>query len=117
MRNRLRTLLTHYSLRTLIVLAPALLLYELVSLTFAVLHGWGGVWLRAWSWQFEHLRQLRDDRRALQARRVTGDREILSGGDLPLAPGVCRSPLSRALAWSLSRGLNAYWSIARLAIG
>ena len=117
MRNRLRTLLTHYALRTLIVLAPGLLLYELMSLVFALLRGWGGAWLRAWRWQFAHLRQLRHERQAIQARRVTRDRDILSGGDLPLAPGLLRSPVLRALAWALSRVLNAYWSIARLAIG
>ena len=99
------------------MLAPALLLYELVSLVFALLRGWGGAWLRAWRWQFAHLRQLRDDRRMLQARRVTRDREILTGGNLPLAPGLFRSPVLQALAWALSRGLNAYWSVARLAIG
>jgi GT2 family glycosyltransferase len=116
MRNRMRTLLTHYALRTLIVLAPALLLYELVILVFALLRGWGGAWFRAWCWQFGHVRQLRAERRALQVRRVTPDREILSGGDLPLAPGLLGSPASRVLASALSRGLNAYWSIARLAI-
>jgi hypothetical protein len=52
----------------------------------------------------------------LQARLVTPDREILTGGDLPLAPGLLGSPASRILASALSRGLNAYWSIARLAI-
>jgi GT2 family glycosyltransferase len=116
MRNRMRTLLTHYALRTLIVLAPALLLYELVILVFALLRGWGGAWFRAWCWQFGHVRQLRDERRALQARRVTPDREILTGGDLPLAPGLLGSPASRILASALSRGLNAYWSVARRAI-
>ena len=93
MRNRLRTLLTHYKMRTLIVLAPALLLYELVTLVFALLRGWGGAWYRAWRWQFAHARQLRDDRRALQARRVAQDREILTGGDLPLAR-ACSAPRS-----------------------
>jgi GT2 family glycosyltransferase len=117
MRNRLRTLMTHYTVRTLIVLAPALLLYELVSLVFALLRGWGGAWFQAWRWQFGHVQQLRDARRSLQARRVTPDREILSGGNLPLAPGLLRSPVLRALAWALSRVLNAYWSVARLAIG
>lgn len=113
MRNRLRTLLTHYSRRTLLVLAPALLVYELVTLAFALVRGWGGPWLEAWGWVLAHRRELQERRRWIQARRRTADFELLQAGALPLAPGLLRSGLLRALADVLSSGFDGYWQLAR----
>ena len=117
MRHRLLTMFLHYRWRTLLVLAPALLAYEVATLTLAVGRGWTGAWLRAWGWQLAHRGSIRERRRALQSRRVRPDRELLSGGALPLAPGVLRSPLTRVPVRLFSGALNAYWALARHAIG
>lgn len=117
MRNRLRTIATHYSLRTLIVLAPVLLAYELASATFALLRGWGGAWSASWRWMYAHAGELREHRRALQARRKVRDREILRGGVIPLAPGLLRSAPLRMLSWTFSAVLNVYWFVARPLVG
>jgi GT2 family glycosyltransferase len=117
MRNRLRTVATHYSVRTIVVLAPVLLLYECVSALFAFARGWGGAWVAAWRWVLAHRRELRDDRRRLQGRRRARDRDILRGGMLPLAPGLLRSKLLRVMSWAFSAVLNAYWLVVRPLIG
>lgn len=113
MRHRLLTMLIHYRLRTLLVLSPALVVYELATLMLAIPRGWGGAWIGAWWWQLANHRLIRQKRRAVQLRRTRTDRELLSGGPLPLAPGLLRSALTRAPVRFLSGTLNAYWRLAR----
>jgi GT2 family glycosyltransferase len=117
LRHRLLTILVHYRLRTLIVLAPALLLYELASLVLAVRLALAGEWARAWTWQVANSSAILERRRRAQRTRVRNDREILSGGPLPLAPGVVRGRGTRAMVRLLSSVLNAYWRVTRAWVG
>jgi GT2 family glycosyltransferase len=117
LRHRLLILLVHYRARTLLVLGPALLLYELASLALALARRLGGEWLRAWVWQFQHASEILERRQRIQRARVCPDHEILVGGPLPLAPGVVRSRVVRTVVDGLSRGLDAYWRVARHLIG
>lgn len=117
MRHRWLTILIHYRLRTLLILFPALALYELAVVAFALSQGWGLQWVRAWSWQVANLSLIVRRRRVTQRSRVRNDREILAGGPLPLAPGVIRTPVVSAGVSTLSAVLNAYWRVARHVIG
>jgi GT2 family glycosyltransferase len=117
LRHRLFLMLVHYHARTLVVLAPALLMYELASVVLALSRGLGREWALAWAWQVSHARTLLERRRRMQRDRVLPDRAILVGGPLPLAPGVVRSPVATRAVRCLSLGLNAYWSVARHLIG
>lgn len=117
LRHRLLVILVYYQLRTLLVLAPALLLYEVASLAMALSRGLGGEWVRAWIWQLRHASVLLDRRKRMQRARVCPDHELLVGGPLPLAPGVVRSRPAQAAVSALSGGLNAYWRAARHLIG
>ena len=78
-RNRLINVLTHYRAATLVVLAPALLAFEPVSVLYAVRGGWFwqrlrvyGFFLRPSSWRY-----LVAKRRAVQALRRRRDRELV----------------------------------------
>ncbi|NNF11890.1 MAG: glycosyltransferase family 2 protein [Gemmatimonadetes bacterium] len=113
MRHRLLTILIHYRLRTLLVLAPALATYELAVAAFAVSRGWTIPWLKSWGWHFRNLRLVAQRRRSAQAARVVSDRDLLVGGPLPLAPGVIEAPATRVGVAALSGLLNGYWRIAR----
>lgn len=117
MRHRLLTIFIHYRLRTLMVLTPALVAYELAVAAFAVSRGWTRAWLKAWSWQVRNLPLIGRRRRAAQASRVREDRDLLIGGTLPLAPGVIQAPVARAAVSALSGILNGYWRLARHLIG
>jgi GT2 family glycosyltransferase len=117
LRHRLLVILVHYRVRTLLVLAPALILYELASLALALSRGLGGEWARAWEWEARHTSALVERRKRMQRGRVCGDREILVGGPLPLAPGLVRSRAAHAAVRCLGGGLNAYWRITRRLIG
>ncbi len=117
LRHRLLVILVHYRVRTLLVLAPALILYELASLALALGRGLGGEWARAWRWEIRNAPALFERRKRMQRGRVCRDREILVGGPLPLAPGVVRSGLAHAAVRCLGGGLNAYWHATRRLIG
>jgi GT2 family glycosyltransferase len=117
MRNRLLTILIHYRMRTLLVLMPVLLLYEIAAVVAALRKQCASQWLRAWLWQFRNLRTIVARRRRSQSIRIIDDRELLVGGELPLAPGFLVSRLeARLLRW-FSNVANAYWSLARNWIG
>jgi GT2 family glycosyltransferase len=117
MRHRWLTILIHYRIRTLLLLFPALTLYELAVVGLALSRGWGLQWLRAWTWQIRNLPATARRRRAAQRSRVRNDRDLLVGGPLPLAPGLIRPGASAAAVSILSGVLNAYWRLARHVIG
>jgi len=113
MRNRLRILLTHYAMRTLLLLAPALFLYEFATFTLAVTRGWTRAWLRAWGWLFENRPAICERRRWIQSRRQVPDRDILTGGPLSLAPGVVQSMVLGGAVRGFEAILNGYWWLVR----
>jgi GT2 family glycosyltransferase len=117
MRNRLQVVFLHYRVRTILVLAPALALYELATVVFAIRQGWLGAWSAAWRWQLSHARDLARRRRAIQQRRLLDDGQLLVGGPLPLAQGMLRSSLSRRAVAMLSKVLDGYWRFARRLVG
>ena len=113
MRNRWLMMFIHYRARTLIVLSPALILYELASLGVAVLRGWAGQTLRAWRWLWVHRAEIRERRVRMAAARKIEDGELLTGGPIPFAPGFLGSGWQRVAARTLSRVLDGYWRVAR----
>lgn len=117
LRHRLLAMFVHYRLRTLIVLAPALLLYEIASLAFSLRLGHGGEWARAWAWQITNAPAILERRRRIQRTRVRADREILTGGPLPLAQGVVRRQGTAIGVRVFSLVLNAYWNAVRCLVG
>lgn len=112
-RNRLLTIFTHYRIRTLLVLAPALVAYELAALALVLKRGWIGAWLRAWRWQLANRASILERRRWIQQRRIRNDRDILVGGSLPFSAGFVSGPLERVALACLSSALDAYWQLTR----
>ncbi len=112
-RNRLIVIATHYRLWTVLVLLPGLVVYELASVGMALMKGYFGRWIAAWFWMLTNSRTLYERRRAIQARRKRPDRELVSGGPLPLAPDTHASGVAHLIAVSLNAVLVGYWAIAR----
>jgi hypothetical protein len=101
----------------LLVLMPVLLMYEMASLVESARMGWLRQWGQAWSWQFRNLQTLAARRRAARAGRVLADRDVLTGGMPPLAPGLVKSRLERILLTVFSVTVNGYWWLTRRWIG
>jgi len=117
MRHRWLAILIHYRLRTIMVLFPALVLYELATVGASITRGWLHAWGQAWWWLLLHRNEVCARRKRAQAARTTGDRELLEGGPIPLAAGFIRSAwLARCVA-AFSALLNAYWVFARKLAG
>ena len=116
MRNRLLTVFIHYRWRTLIVLCPALLLYELASLGYCLRRGWLAEWARAWGWLWHHRVEIAERRRQMRRSRKIADADILSGGRIPFSEGLLQSRLQIALVGTLSTLLDGYWRLAKTLI-
>jgi GT2 family glycosyltransferase len=111
-RNRWTTLLTLPRRRTLLVLAPCLLVSQLLLCAYGLGVGWGGgVWrlLRHFS-RPSTWRQLRLVRRQVQQLRVRSDAEIVRG-----FAGTIEFPDfgGFVLRCVLNPCLQAYWWVAR----
>jgi GT2 family glycosyltransferase len=117
MRNRLQVICLHYRVRTVLVLGPVLALYELAVLVYAIRCGWLGAWVEGWVWLLNHASDLAQRRRAIQARRRLDDGELLSGGPLPLAAGLLRSPIEHRAVSVLTAILDGYWRVVRRGLG
>jgi GT2 family glycosyltransferase len=109
MRNRWRIMLHCFAVRTLLLLAPVLLLFELFQLAGCVRRGWLGIWLRAASWMVFHPGVTLNRRRQVQETRRTPDHAILRGGDIPFSRGLARSRVERAACGGLNRISGGYW--------
>ena len=112
-RHRLVTILVHYNWRTLLVLAPALGLYEVAGGALAAATGHGRQWANAWTWAFTNVGAIRERRRRMQRTRRVRDRDLLSGGPLPLAPGLLANGAARSAADVLSAIIEGYWHLTR----
>lgn len=109
-RNRWQLILKNYSARSLVLLAPVLLVYEVFQLGLVVKKGWTGEWGRAVLWMLGHGRLVLAKRRLFQSRRGLGDRAILRGGSIPFRSELIPGQLERAGKSLLDRICGLYWS-------
>lgn len=112
-RNRWHFLLKNYEARTLVVLAPALAIHEVLQLGMLTAKGHFGPWWTAvkglWSWRGT----LPAEREAFQRMRTVRDRDLLL-----CAPLVVRADLVGGVGGRMAKRaydlwLRLYWSVAR----
>ena len=115
-RNRWYVIAKCFSARTLLVLTPVLLLYEINQLAGVIAKGWWRQWLVALRDCRRDAARLREERRRIQAGRAIGDRQLLRGGPLPLTRAVRSGALARGAVWLLERLIDVYWRVARHAL-
>jgi O-antigen/teichoic acid export membrane protein/GT2 family glycosyltransferase len=113
-RNRWQVLVKLYQLRTLAVLAPALLLFEGLQLAGAVKKGWVRPWWRAAAWTGRCLGGILRRRRAFRRDRRLHDADVLRGGPIPFTPGVSRGFLERIAGRLLGAVASANWRLAEI---
>jgi GT2 family glycosyltransferase len=112
-RNRLIFVLSAYSFRLLLLLAPVLVLGELALLAVAARHRWFRGKLGGWWWLLRHARWLARHRRETQGLRTVRDRELAHFLAPALDPKM--TPVPRGLGF-VNRLLAPYWSLARRAL-
>ena len=117
MRNRLIVIFIYYRVRTIVILLPPLLLYEIGTLSLAAVRGWLREYLRAWSEIFGERREILGHRSVVQARRVRGDRQLFSADELTFGAGVMRRGPERMIAKTIVSLTGAYWRLTRRLLG
>jgi GT2 family glycosyltransferase len=112
-RNRLIFLATCYEARTLALLAPPLLAFDLALLFVALGQGWARQKARGWWWVLTHAAWIRRRRRQVQSARTLRDRDLahlltdrFDPAQFPLPPG---GGVAQVM-------LRRYWSLVRRAI-
>jgi GT2 family glycosyltransferase len=108
-RNRWQVLLKCYEFRTLVLLAPVLVLYELLQVAIVAKRGWWGEWFEALRSTLRHARAVARDRHAVQAGRMVPDRALLRGGPLPFADALTTSRIERTALRIVDGVMSAYW--------
>jgi GT2 family glycosyltransferase len=110
-RNRWQILLKDYQLRTLFVLSPMLLLFEIFQLGGLVAKGWGVQWLKSAWWIFRHLPEILQKRHIVQQSRKVADMELFDIVPLPLTDRMAGGRLSSTAIRLLDRVLLSYWKL------
>lgn len=98
-----------YSLKTLLLLSPALIAYELLQLGWFVTRGNAHVWEKACRAYVASRTQLAQQRAAIQNARKVHDGAILREASLPVTRGHRESFAGRHLIPVVDRALRAYW--------
>jgi len=111
-RNRLALLLTTYQLRSLVVLAPMLLLTEAAMVAAAVAGGWGRPKFRGYGWLWRNRRWLRSRRALLRRERTVSDAALVpiltdrfDPANIEAPPGVRAFNLVARWYWWIARRL------------
>lgn len=116
-RNRWIVIAKCFSARSLVLLSPAILLFELMQLGWLTSQGRGRVWIRALRSFWASRDAIRAGRHATQRARAVPDGSVLRAAPLPLTRHVRGSGVVRRIGPLLDRALLAYWRVARRWIG
>ncbi len=108
-RNRWMLLLKIYTLRTLILCGPMILLYELILFAAALRKGWLSAYIAAARDVLRFREEILAQRRQIQADRQISDAELLSAHGLSFVPGLVSSPLARLAQRLIELLLASYW--------
>lgn len=113
MRNRLLTIATLYSRRSIILLFPAFFMFEVLTLIGCIFRGWFVQWISAWWWLAKHHSQWRSHRAAVQLQRKRPDSAVLKAGKIPFAAGFFNSAWQQEIARAASVTMSGYWRLFR----
>jgi GT2 family glycosyltransferase len=109
-RNREICVLTTFDRRSLLVLAPILVLTEVLMLAASVAGRWSGAKLRGWRWIWAHRRWIAARRATIQSERVVPDAVVLGRLTARIDPANVAGPPGLPL---LNVIMSGYWSVAR----
>jgi GT2 family glycosyltransferase len=108
-RNRWLFICKNYSLRSLVVLTPMLMVYELAQFVVVVKKGWITEWFRASWWIVRHSPSIFEKRRRVQLGRKTLDRDLLADGPIPFRDELTTGRLERVGRQMLNAAASWYW--------
>jgi GT2 family glycosyltransferase len=110
-RNRWHFMLKNYQWRTLLSIAPALLVHEPLQLIVLHLQGHGAVYWKSVGGLLALLPSLPRDRRLMRRIRKVPDRALLKSDALVVRGDLSRNPLVRFGKSSYEGFLRGYWRL------
>lgn len=115
-RNRWLMILKLYSVKTLIICLPSLLVYEAVLIMMAATKGLLLVYIKAIISTIKLSPGLLKKRKEIQKIRKISDRELLTAAPLSLVPGAVKGVFQKKLLYLLDSFLIWYWERIKLLI-
>jgi GT2 family glycosyltransferase len=112
-RNRWILILTTYSWRTIIIIAPALLVYECSLMVFLSLKKHFGDYIAANRDVFKSLPVILEKRKKLQMLKKRRDGEVLSADFMNMRADVAGGKLIRSLLYTMNLFFRFYWLCVR----
>ena len=109
-RNRWLILLKNYEFRTLLLLSPALAVYEVFQLAGVVKKRWHREWWQALTGVASRWREIATQRRQVQRTRRVSDGAVLHGGRIPFTPQLASGRVERMAQEVLNRICMGYWN-------
>jgi GT2 family glycosyltransferase len=114
LHNRFYFMMTHYDLRTLFLLSPALALYELIQLSFFVVKRMPLQYVRGYVLAFRSFSKIVKKRKQIQAIKVVSDGDVLFSGPLLVSETTLgKFKVFRVVLNALSSLFSGYWRIAK----
>jgi GT2 family glycosyltransferase len=112
-RNRLVFVLSSYSPRLLLLLAPVLVSTEAAMLVLALKEGWARDKLAGWGWLLRHAGWVRRHRRETQRLRKVRDRELVRYLSPVVAPAMISVP---SPVRAINPLVTKYWELVKKAL-
>lgn len=112
-RNRWHLLLGTYQIKTLILIIPALIVYEIFLLLFMTLKGIPHLYFKGNIDVLSNLGRILKKRKAIQATRKIHDNELLNTGDMYISPALMQNPVLKIGVRLLNGIFNSYWKFIK----
>jgi GT2 family glycosyltransferase len=112
--NRWLFILSHYSIRLIILLIPVFFLYELVQSAFVLMKGVFFHYLKGNLLVIKNFKEVIEKRKFVQKLKTVSDKEVMFAGNLYVAPALIQKYGFIKIAISgLSSFLNFYWRFVK----
>lgn len=111
--NRFRVLTTFYRKRTLLVLLPSLLVFEIALIAGSFVHGFGRSYCDAVRLAWRDRRNALAARRELQRRRTIRDSQVFWAGPFEIPGVVAPGPVVRRIVAVLQALFDLNWRLVR----
>ena len=107
--NRWLFLLTHYSLTLLVLITPALIIYELFQFFFMVMKKMIFLYFKGNFLVIKNFPLILKKRKKIQSLRKVSDKEVLFAGSLYVSPALLNNKILKIFSLSLSKFFELYW--------
>lgn len=116
--NRWQYIITHYSILTLLLLFPALVIYEGMQFLFMLVKRMGGIYFKSNFMALKKIPAFLEKRRRIQKLRRVSDRQVLHSGNIYLAPSLLKNnSFLTFLLKGISSFFDIYWKLVRSLVG